>query len=60
MLFRTVRYTFWQIGLLKLAMLSLGIAIGAYWPEVFLPYLTHLLILTLLLGIYLAVVYFRQ
>lgn len=59
-LFKSVRYAFWHIGLLKLATLSLGIAIGAYWPDVFLPYLSHLLILTLALGVYIAVVYFRQ
>ncbi len=59
-LFKTVRYSLWQIGLLKAAFLALGIAIGSCWPEVFLPYITELIVLTLILGIYLAIVYFRQ
>lgn len=50
----------WQIGLLKLSVLSLGIAIGARWPEVFLPYLTHLIVITVLLGIYLLFVWFKK
>ncbi len=60
MLSKTVRYTLWQIGLLKAAFLALGIAIGSYWPEVFLPYITELIVLTVILGIYLSVVYFKQ
>ena len=59
-LFKTKRWTYWQIAALKLSMLSLGIAVGSYWPEVFLPYLTPLIGLTAILGLYLAVIYFRD
>jgi hypothetical protein len=50
----------WQIGLLKLSMLAIGIAIGAHLSAVFLPYLAVLLALGVALGLYLAVVWFRQ
>lgn len=59
-LFKTTWWKWWQIGILKLCVLSFGIVIGSYWPEIFLPYLTELLILTIALGIYVSVVYFRQ
>jgi hypothetical protein len=47
-------FTWWQMGLLKLAMLAIGVAVGAYWQEVFLPYVTLLVIAGIALGIYLA------
>ncbi|HEX5774707.1 MAG TPA: hypothetical protein VFY28_01960 [Candidatus Paceibacterota bacterium] len=53
-------YTWWQIGLLKLALLSIGIAIGANWPETFLPLTSILIVITVVLGLYLAVAWFRS
>jgi hypothetical protein len=44
----------WQVGILKAALLLIGIAIGANWPEVFAPYITVLVIVGLLLGAYIA------
>ena len=37
-LFKTTTLTWWQLGLLKAAVLSLSVAIGATWSEFFLPY----------------------
>ena len=36
---RTVVWTNWQFGVLKLAMLALGIMIGAFFAEFLKPYL---------------------
>ena len=49
-IFRNYTYSWWQIGLLKLALLSIGIAIGARWYEVFLPYFIALVVFGLVFG----------
>jgi hypothetical protein len=53
-MFKIRTFKWWQIGLLKLALLAIGVAIGAYWPEVFSPYIIGLLVVGIALGIYLA------
>jgi hypothetical protein len=57
---RDYTYTVWQIGALKLAMLSLGIAIGAYWQDIFLPHVTWLLVVGLALGVYISYTSFTE
>ena len=59
-IFRNYTFTWWQVGLFKLALLSLGIAIGAYCQATFQPYITALAVLGLGLGAYIAWVSFRQ
>jgi hypothetical protein len=59
-IFRNYTLTWWQIGIFKLALLSLGVAIGSYWANTFLPYIPVLIALALVLGIYIAFVSFRQ
>ncbi|HXK39961.1 MAG TPA: hypothetical protein VJ837_03965 [Candidatus Paceibacterota bacterium] len=59
-IFKNYTYRWWQIGLFKLALLAIGIAIGAYWQEVLLPYLAVVLAVGVVLGAYIALVSFRQ
>ena len=59
-IFKTVAMAWWQIGLLKLALLCIGIAIGAYWPAVFLPYAGLLIILGIAIGIYIGSVWLKR
>lgn len=59
-IFRNYTFTWWQVGILKLALLSLGVAIGSYFANTLLPYFPVLIILALMLGIYIAFVSFRQ
>jgi hypothetical protein len=59
-IFKKSTFTWWQIGLFKLSLLTLGIAIGAYWQETFLPYLTALLVVAIVSGLYIAAVYAKQ
>jgi disulfide bond formation protein DsbB len=59
-IFRNYTFTWWQVGLFKLALLSLGVAIGAYCQATFAPYITLLAVLGLGLGAYIAWVSFKQ
>lgn len=59
-IFKNYVYSWWQVGLLKLALLSFGLAIGSYWPDVFSIYTTHLVVLGIALGIYLGFVSLKQ
>lgn len=58
-LFRNYTFTWWQAGLLKLCMLSIGIAIGAYWWDFFVDYVAWFLGAGIILGLYLAYVSFK-
>ncbi len=58
-IFKSTIFTWWQIGMLKWAVLFIGIAIGATWPEVFNKYVALLLVVGLMLSVYLGVVWFR-
>jgi hypothetical protein len=57
---RNSTFTWWQVGLFKLSVLTFGIAVGAYWQDVFLPYLTTLLIIAVASGLYVGYVWFKQ
>jgi hypothetical protein len=59
-IFKSTRFTWYQLGLLKWAVLFIGIAIGAYWPEVFAPYVMALLIIGILISVYLIFVWIRS
>jgi hypothetical protein len=48
-----------QVAVLKLAIISLGIAIGATWPELFSPYVLWLALVGIALGVYSAYVWMR-
>jgi hypothetical protein len=59
-LFKTGRLTWQQVAVLKLALLLVGIAIGANWPSTFAPYTLLLLVVAVLLGLYIKWVWVRQ
>ncbi len=59
-IFKTGSYTWWQIGLLKLTLLAIGIAIGANWPEVFVEYTTALIVVAVVLAAYLIYAWFKE
>jgi uncharacterized membrane protein YcaP (DUF421 family) len=59
-LFKSFTLTWWQVGVFKLGMLALGIAIGAFWHDLFTSYLPALVVLAVLSLIYVTVVWLRQ
>jgi uncharacterized membrane protein YgaE (UPF0421/DUF939 family) len=46
--------------LFKIALLAIGIAVGANWPQVFAQYTRILVIIGLAIGIYIAFVSFKK
>lgn len=34
-MFKSYTYTWWQIGIFKLALLAIGVLVGAYWHDFF-------------------------
>lgn len=56
------QYTFqwWEMGAFKLSLLLLGIAIGAYWEQAFLPYIAILVGVGAVLGAYVMFISVRQ
>ncbi len=52
--------TWWQLGILKIAVLAIGIVIGANWSEVFVPQTVPLLIGGVVLSLYLGFVWFKR
>ncbi|MCE9541351.1 hypothetical protein K8R03_02205 [Candidatus Kaiserbacteria bacterium] len=51
-MFKTFSMKWWQVGIFKLSLLSAGVAIGAYWPQVFAPYISALVIIAVIAGLY--------
>lgn len=49
--------TWWQVGLLKLSVGAFGVAVGAYWSDIFLPYLTPIIVIAIVSGLYIAYVW---
>lgn len=59
-LLKTTTWTWWQIGLLKWSVLLVGISLGAYWSDFFLPYAGLCLVAGLALGMYIAYLWLKQ
>lgn len=58
-IFKPTNFTWWQFGLLKWAVLFIGLAIGSTWPSLFAPYALMLAVLGLLVSCYLTIVWLR-
>jgi hypothetical protein len=58
--FKSFTLTWWQAGLLKLSMASLGLAVGASWPEVFVGWRYLLLALFVVPAFYVSYVWLKQ
>lgn len=59
-LFSRRSYDWWQLALLKLAVLLIGIAIGATWQGAFAPYIVAMAGVGVALGLYCAFAWFRS
>lgn len=59
-IFKSYTYTWRQIGIFKLSVLAFGIAIGALWHDFFGNYLTILIIIAVIAGIYTGYISLRR
>ncbi len=55
-IFKNYTFSWWQVGILKLALLCFGLAIGSYWPEVFSQYTKLLVIIGVASAIYIGLI----
>jgi len=59
-LFKTFTLKWWQTSLFKVGMLAVGIALGAYWHEVFGGHLLILLIVAAVSLAYVSYIWWKQ
>ncbi len=59
-LFKNVNFQWWQVSLLKLSVLAIGMAIGAYWSELFAQYAQILVIVGVVIGLYIFIIWSKQ
>lgn len=58
--FKSFRLTWWQGGLLKLSMVSLGLAVGSTWPGIFAGWRLPLFVLFVVPAFYMSYVWLKQ
>ncbi len=58
--FKSYTYTWWQIGIFKLAMGVIGVAIGAYWHQFFGGILVPLIAIAVVASVYIGYVSMKQ
>lgn len=59
-IFKETTFTWKQIGMLKFAVLFIGIAIGSAWSAFFDPYIAYLVVAGLVLSLYVGYVWSRN
>jgi hypothetical protein len=57
---KTFTLKWWQGGLLKWGMLALGVAIGAYWHDLFIGYLLYLIVFAVISLAYITYVWAKK
>lgn len=59
-LFKNYTFSWKQIGVFKLALLSIGISIGSYWYEFFSTYITFVIVVAVVATAYIMYVSIKQ
>jgi hypothetical protein len=59
-IFKDFRLKWWQAGIFKAALLSLGIIIGSTWPELFKGWTSFLFLLFIISVSYVTYVWWKQ
>jgi hypothetical protein len=59
-LFQPITFTWWQVGLLKLSLVSLGVVVGSTWPGLFVGWRDLLLVLFVVPAFYVTYVWLTQ
>jgi hypothetical protein len=58
--FKSYTFAWWQFGLLKLSLLSLGVIVGSTWPAVFVGWRDLLVVLFVVPAFYVSYVWPKQ
>lgn len=58
-LFKPYSITWWQGSIFKITLLALGVALGAYWSEVFYAYLQELILIAAAGTLYLMLIVYK-
>ena len=58
--FKSFTFAWWQLGLLKLSLVSLGVIVGSTWPGVFLGWRDLLVVLFVVPAFYVSYVWLKQ
>ena len=59
-IFKARTMQWWEIALVKGAVFFVGVAVGAYWADIFVPYALILVIIGLVLGLFMLFSWFRK
>jgi hypothetical protein len=59
-IFRSYTFTWWQLSLLKISVLALGLAVGSTWPQLFTGWRELLLVLFVAPAFYVSYVWIEQ
>jgi len=59
-LFSSRTLSWWQVSIIKVSVLCIGIAIGSYWSNVFVGHLTTLVALGVFLGVVSAFIWLKK
>lgn len=59
-IFKDHTFTWWQVGLIKICLLFIGIGIGSYWAEAFYPIALLLIVIGIVIGVYLVVTIIKK
>ncbi len=57
---KSTTLSWWQLGLLKIAVFAIGIVVGAHWSAFFASYTAVLLTLGIVSSVYLGIVWFKR
>ncbi len=59
-IFKSYTFAWWQLGLLKISLLALGLAVGSTWPGLFAGWRELLLVLFVVPAFYVSYVWIEQ
>ncbi len=58
--FKELRLTWFEAFILKISLLSVGILIGANWPDIILDWATPLLVIAIVTSVYAIIIWLKE
>ena len=59
-IFKSFTMKWWQVVIFKVSIVALGVVIGAYWNQIFSPFIIPLIITALVCGVYVCYIWWKQ